>query len=71
MVEHAGKFYIFGGESYKPYMYHNSVSELTMVRSGAAAGGTGGAAAMLRGVAAAAKKIVLPESNGLVNLEQP
>jgi hypothetical protein len=30
MVERSGKLYVFGGESYKPYMYHNSVIELPL-----------------------------------------
>eukprot|EP01043_Picozoa_sp_COSAG02_P076169 COSAG02_NODE_16048_length_1117_cov_2.406680_2_plen_71_part_01 len=30
LSEHNGHLYVFGGESYKPYMYHNSVSKLTV-----------------------------------------
>lgn len=67
-VEYQGRFYIFGGESYKPYMYHNSISELTM---GEESGAVGGASSMLRGAVSAAKKTLSPESNGLVNLEEP
>ena len=30
LVAYEQKLFVFGGESYKPYMYHNSVSELTL-----------------------------------------
>ncbi len=51
LVLHAseGALYLFGGESYKPYMYHNSVSRLQLPRALAAEtiaafGGGGGSA---------------------------
>jgi len=34
LSEYKGSIYVFGGESYKPYMYHNSVSKLTLSAHG-------------------------------------
>ena len=31
MVHHNGRIYSYGGESYKPYMYHNSVQSLDLL----------------------------------------
>ena len=40
LVEHRGRLYAFGGESYKPvYKYHNSVIELTLGDAGGSWGG--------------------------------
>ena len=32
MVYHDGRMYSYGGESYKPYMYHNSVQSLDLAQ---------------------------------------
>lgn len=37
LVDYNSKLYVFGGESYKPYMYHNSVSELSLTAEKTAA----------------------------------
>ena len=49
LSEHKDNLYVFGGESYKPYMYHNSVSKLTVAAHNAAGG-----AGALRGLASRA-----------------
>jgi hypothetical protein len=38
LSDHKGNLYVFGGESYKPYMYHNSVSKMTLAAHNPAGG---------------------------------